>query len=29
MSILLGNIAQTKVKEVTTFLKSELVKWKG
>jgi hypothetical protein len=26
MSILLGNIAQTKVKEVTTFLKSELVK---
>jgi hypothetical protein len=26
MSILLGNIAQTKVKEVTTFLKAELVK---
>jgi hypothetical protein len=26
MSILLGNIAQSKVKEVATFLKSELVK---
>ena len=26
MSILLGNIARTKVKEVTTFLKAELVK---
>jgi hypothetical protein len=26
MSILLGNIAQSKVKEVATFLKSELEK---